>query len=79
MCYLIPGHGQLVLSVPNVWKEEIRKPPLGLPPTIVFRSTGANDFEILLTVGWNPKGDPNFNKPERLRQIVGRAGEQMLP
>ena len=34
--YPIPGHGELQLSAPKSWQDQLRQPANSLPPTIVF-------------------------------------------
>ena len=47
--YQLPGHGTIQLQVPKSWQDELRQPPGGLPPTIVFSPKTGASFQILLT------------------------------
>jgi hypothetical protein len=48
----IPGHGTLLLQVPQVWKAGLLQPPDNLPPTIAFTSSSGALFKVLVTAGW---------------------------
>jgi hypothetical protein len=47
--YTLPNHGNLQLSVPQLWKDDLRQPTKKLPPTIVFTSQNSSLFQVLLT------------------------------
>ncbi len=55
----IPGHGELLLQVPEKWKDDIRRPPNDLPPTITFSPAAGSPFAVMLTAGGSAKpGEP---------------------
>lgn len=55
--FSIPGHGVLVLQVPEAWKFDLLQPPDNLPPTITFSPLSGIPFEVMVTAGGgiNPK------------------------
>src|SRR5262245_31644768 len=38
--YELAGHGAFELSVLTAWKDDVRRPPGGLPPTVTLRPAG---------------------------------------
>jgi hypothetical protein len=50
--FLMPGHGTLLLSVPEGWKSDLKQPPGGLPPTIGFGGQSGGSFVVLVTTVW---------------------------
>ena len=75
----IPKHGTLVVTVPESWKQEVRRPPKDLPPTIEYESRSSDDFEVLITCFWHTKGDPNFNTAAEIKQLINEDAEEMSP
>jgi hypothetical protein len=49
--FLIPGHGELVLQVPEAWKFELLQPQDNLPPTITFSPISGKLFKVMVTAG----------------------------
>lgn len=77
--YALPGHGALLLRVPKSWKDEVKRPSGGLPPTIALHPAGSEDPLFLLTPIWSPKGDKGFNSLEKVRGVVTEQMRQMAP
>src|SRR5581483_11784692 len=77
--YPIPGHGALELVIPPPWRDAVRQPPRGFPPTIEVTPAAGDRFKLLVTVLWNMKPGENINEPGRLKQMVSSAGERALP
>ena len=75
----VPLHGNLVLSVPASWDQEIQQPPDNQPPTIVLSPRQGNEFEVLITPLWSPKSEPGFNNSEAMKRLVGMDLKGMLP
>lgn len=76
--YSIPGRGVLKLRVPEVWLEEVRQPPDNLPPTIIFTPAEGKSIRVLVTVFENLKREPDFNQPQKLRQMMEQRGQELL-
>jgi hypothetical protein len=77
--YPIPGHGTLELNVPTSWKVEVHKPQESMPPTLIFKPASGDDFQVLVTVLWSNKGEPDFNSQIRVRTLVEKDGQKLLP
>ena len=77
--YPIPGHGTLELKVPASWKVKVHKPQEALPPTIIFSPAKGNDFEATISVMWSKTGEPGFNNQDRVRILVEKDGQKLLP
>lgn len=76
--YAIPGHGELELKVPEEWKDSVKRPSHDLPPTLIFTPRSDKTFKLLVTVFWNAKKDPQFNKPETIAELVTVLGNRQL-
>jgi hypothetical protein len=72
-------HGNLILSVPDSWKQEARETPGGLPPTIVFTPPQGDEFAVLITPLWSPKNEPGFNSPQVTKRLISTDLSKMLP
>ena len=44
--YSFPGHGVLVLHLPAGWKDQLRKQPGGIPPTILLSGFEGTPFLV---------------------------------
>jgi len=77
--YPIPDHGVLELNVPTTWKGEVHKPQENMPPAIIFKPAKGNDFQVLITVLWDTAGEQDFNSPDKVRALVEKDGQNILP
>ncbi len=77
--YPLPGHGSLELAVPISWKEQVRRPPADLPPTISFSPSAGNEFLISVTAFWHAKGEEGFNSDEKVKQAVDKQWRAIAP
>jgi hypothetical protein len=77
--YPIPEHGTLQLSVPPSWKGEVHKSQETMPPTIIFNPAKGNDFQVMITVLWSKTGEQDFNSQEKVRTLVEKDGQKLLP
>jgi hypothetical protein len=50
--FVMPGHGSLLLNVPDGWKSDLKQPPGRLPPTIGFGGQSGGPFIVLVTAVW---------------------------
>lgn len=48
--FLLENQGYLELQVPSAWDADVRRPPGGLPPTIIFMPQGNKSFLVQITV-----------------------------
>jgi len=77
--FSLPAHGNFELRVPNAWKDSVRQPPNGLPPTITFRSTGSARFEIIVTPIWPMRPDIKTPTVPELKANVREAADRIAP
>lgn len=77
--YPIPEHGVLELNVPTTWQSKIHSGQENMPPIIIFRPIKGDDFQLSITVLWSKTGEQSFNSPEKIRILVERDGENILP
>jgi len=75
----VPRHGNLILSVPEPWKQDIRQPPDDLPPTIMLTPRQGDEFEVRITPLWSPKNEPGFNNPQAVKRLISADLAGMLP
>jgi hypothetical protein len=73
--FVLPGHGTLLLNVPEGWKSNFSQPQGGLPPTIGLGAQSGTPFVVLITAVWG--GAPNAAVPddEKIRSIVASAAK----
>jgi len=50
-----------------------------MPPTLIFKPASGDDFQVLVTVLWSNKGEPDFNSQSKVRAFVEKDGEKLLP
>lgn len=77
--YPIPDHGVLELNVPTSWKGEVHKPQENMPPTIIFKPASGDDFQVLVTALWSKKEEPDFNSQDKVRTLVEKDSQKLLP
>lgn len=75
----VPQHGNLVLSLPESWRQDIRQPSEAAPPTIVLAPRHGDDFKVMITPLWSPKNEPGFNSPQVMKRLVSSDLAGMLP
>jgi hypothetical protein len=77
--YPIPEHGTLELNVPTSWKSEVHQPQENMPPTIIFKPASGDDFQVLVTALWSKKEEPDFNSQDKVRTLVEKDSQKLLP
>jgi hypothetical protein len=73
--FAMPGHGTLLLSVPEGWKSNLQQPEGGLPPTIGFREQSGASFVIKVTAVWGMTPNAGAPEDETIRSIVTSAAK----
>jgi hypothetical protein len=73
--FAMPGHGTLLLNVPEGWKSSFRQPPGGLPPTIGFGAQGGAAFVVLVTGVWGPSPGAGAPDDAKIRSTVTSAAK----
>lgn len=77
--YPVPGHGALVLQMPDAWRHQLSQPPNGLPPTINLLPPRGDAFSILITPFWNgPRPMADFGSPEMLRSFAEESARRVV-
>lgn len=77
--YPLAQRGSLQLNVAAAWADEVREPPGGVPPAIMFRPRSGAPFEILVTPIWRPRPDIPEATTEAIRSAVQRAADEAKP
>src|SRR3990172_5971530 len=77
--YPMAEHGVLELNVPASWKDKVHKPQEKMAPTILFTPASGDDFQITVTVLWSKKGEKAFNSPDKVRALIEKDGQKLLP
>ena len=73
--YALPDKSSVQLVVPASWKDEVRQPQAGAPPTIAFTPREGTGFQVLVTPIWRPRPDMPLATREQLRASVQRAAD----
>lgn len=73
--YALPAGGTVLLEVPAGWQEEIRRPELKLPPTIVLRR--GDELQLLFTPLQPQEGE--MPPLATLEEALVEGGRQHLP
>ncbi|GAB4330896.1 MAG: hypothetical protein Kow0099_01840 [Candidatus Abyssubacteria bacterium] len=68
--YKLPRHGSLELPVPVDWKDEIRRPPYDMPPTIILRPATGDEFILAIRPLWDMKGEEDPNSDPKVKQLI---------
>jgi hypothetical protein len=77
--YKLADHSSIQLNVPASWKDEVRQPPKGLPPTIWFGPQTGASFKVLLTPLWPRKKDVPPASADKIRQLVHQEARRVKP
>jgi hypothetical protein len=55
--YVLPSYGEIEFTIPADWKDDIRRPPNKLPPTIRFTTPNEQHMSMLITLLWPDRPD----------------------
>jgi hypothetical protein len=77
--YPLADHSSIQLNVPASWKDEVRQPPKGLPPTIWFGPQTGASFKALVTPLWPRKKDVPPASADKIRQLVHQEARRVKP
>lgn len=77
--YPLPDHGALQLNVPKSWREEVKQPPDGEPPTITFRPARGEAFQIMVTPVYPPRAGMPMPALAAVKADVEKAAAQAAP
>jgi hypothetical protein len=77
--FVLPGHGTLLLKVPEGWKSSVKQPQGGLPPTIGFGAQTGGPFIVLITAVWGASPGGGAPDDTKLRSTVVSAAKSAEP
>jgi len=77
--YPIPSHGVLELNTPVSWKAKTHKPQENMPPIMIFNPATGTDFQVTIMVSSGKKGEVSFNSAEKVKSLLEKEGQQLLP
>lgn len=72
----LPQMGKLELTMPAEWRDQLRQPPQGLPPTIVLAPATGNSFQVLITPLWAVRPGMVVPGKDEIRRLVQGAANQ---
>lgn len=73
--FTLPGHGTLLLNVPEGWKASAKQPPGGLPPTIGLGPQSGAPFVVLITAVWGISARDGVPDDAKIRSTVTVAAK----
>jgi hypothetical protein len=73
--FAVPNQGSLELSAPSDWKDELRPPQAGRPPTILFTPSSGPTFRIMITAGGVPATGATLPDDTQLHAMVAGAAK----
>lgn len=72
--FRVPGHGTLVLRMPEAWRDQLIPPSNGMPPTINLLPPKDGAFSILITpFGRGSEPIADFGTPAMVRALTEDA------
>ncbi len=77
--YDLGEHGVLQLEVPASWKDTIRPPKAGRPPTLVFEPAAGDAFEVLITPLWTETLFGDVRDDAKLRKMIEAERDGLAP
>jgi len=74
--YALPEHGYFQMDVPAGWSDQLREAGSSLPPTLAFRPSRGQPFEVMVTPLWREGPDaPAFTKDWIRNQVWGAVDQ----
>src|ERR1700733_13092822 len=77
--FAMPGHGALLLNVPEGWKSNLKQPPVGLPPTIGLGAQSGASLVVLITAVWGIPPDVGAPDDGKIKSTVASAAKSPEP
>ena len=77
----IPGHGELIISIPRIWNYNFTKTDDETPPLITFYVLDNNEeeiFQLNMSVFWDDGFNRKVTSPEYIYSLVEGTGEKAL-
>ncbi len=72
--FKLPGHGTLILNVPDAWRSDEKQTEAG-PPTIGFGAKSGAPFVVLITAVWGPTPGASVPDDAKIRATVASAAK----
>ena len=79
--YPVPGHGELVLKVPENWEVTYLSLAEDKPPVITFYQTDSQKreiFQLNLSIFWDDGFKRKITNPDNIKALVTNVGESIL-
>lgn len=79
--YPVPGHGELVLDVPQRWEVTYVTQGDNKPPLITFFSRDESKreiFQLNVSILWDDGFKRDITAPDHIRSIVEESGRELL-
>jgi hypothetical protein len=73
--FVLPGHGTLLLNVPEGWKANFKQPAGGLPPTVGLGPQSGAPFVVLITPVWGTSPGSSVPDDANIRSTVALAAK----
>lgn len=78
--YTLKHSGELQLTTPDTWQDEIKQGKNGWFPTIIFRPASGDAFQVLITPVAPPVGDPTpMPSQAKIRASIERGRDKAAP
>lgn len=77
--FVLPGHGQLQLLVPDAWHADVHQPPGQLPPTVMLSPAGGAPFQVLVTPIWPLRAGATLPDLASILDEVAAAAKALAP
>jgi hypothetical protein len=77
--FSLPGHGSLLLNVPEGWKASLSQPPGGLPPTIGLGGQSGAPFVVLITAVWGTSPGGGAPDDAKIKSTAATAAKSAEP
>ena len=74
----LPGHGSVVLTIPEGWVERVERAKPELPPTINLFPEKGGGFHILITPMWPASGSTPKMTRDTVRDVVRKSADGAL-
>ena len=74
----LADRGSLQLAMPASWKQDVRQPANGLPPTIVLTPASGKAFHVQITPLYSARAGTPVQSITELRANVDAAAQQVL-
>ena len=74
--FKLPGHGTLILNVPDNWRSDEKQTESG-PPTIGFAAKSGPSFVVLITAVWGATPAAGVPDDAKIRATVASAAKSL--